>query len=130
MEGGGEIREEVSPNFSPTSGSRPPIWHCLLRYAPSASSTYRRGYACGVFGRKPSIQNHFGSFASKIGEKSGSGMKIETELQGGGRFRLYVYVYVQPEGREGLLLGDFDESAESIDGYIRTAGANCETHGS
>ncbi len=27
---------------------QPSIWNCLLRYAPSDSSTYRRGYACGV----------------------------------------------------------------------------------
>ncbi len=60
--------------FHQLSAARP-IWHPAadagLRYAPSASSTYRRGYACGVFSRKPRIQNHLGRFASKPGEKSG-----------------------------------------------------------
>jgi len=30
-----------------------------------------RGYACWVLSRKPCIQNHLGTFASKAGEKSG-----------------------------------------------------------
>ena len=45
----------------------------ITRYAPSASSMYRSGYVCGVFGRKPRIQNHLGGFATKDGEKSGLG---------------------------------------------------------
>jgi len=49
-----------------------PIWHCLLRYARSPSSTYQiGGYACGVFGRKPSMRYHIGCFAAKADEKSG-----------------------------------------------------------
>ncbi len=47
------------------------IWKRLLRYAPSDSSAYRRGYACGVLGRKPRSHNHLRRFAAKVGEKSG-----------------------------------------------------------
>ncbi len=62
---------EIQPEPLTSFRLQQPIWPCLLRYAPSDSSTYRRGYACGVLSRKPRIQDYLGGFATKAGEKSG-----------------------------------------------------------
>ncbi len=63
-------RSHAEPGLLISFRLRYPIWLRLLRYALSASSTYRRGYACGSLGRKPCIHNHLFCLATEAGEKS------------------------------------------------------------